>query len=129
MNDSCNKIYFHFYDSQFPTLENCRLYLKLCTLYKIIHGYFYFPTNVYVPQVDNSHSLPLIHQPRAHTNAFQSSFVPSSVSVWNHLPHEAHHTMGRRLCQKSMKCNICKCDTYIYICEATFINVTTHLYM
>ena len=74
--------------SQFPTLENRRLYLKLCTLYK--HGYFHFPTNVFVPQVSrHSHSLPLIHQPRAHTNAFQSSFVPSSVSVWNHLPHEA----------------------------------------
>ena len=35
--------------SQFPTLENRRLYLKLCTLYKIIHGYFHFPTNVFVP--------------------------------------------------------------------------------
>ena len=76
--------------SQLPTLENRRLYLKLCTLYKIIHGYFYFPSNVFVPQVNrHSYSLPLIHQPRAHTNAFQSSFVPSSVSVWNHLPHEA----------------------------------------
>ena len=76
--------------SEFPTLENRRLYLKLCTLYKIIHSYFYFPTSVFVPQVSrHSHSLPLIHEPRAHTNAFQSSFVPSTVSVWNHLPHEA----------------------------------------
>ena len=41
--------------SQLPTLENRRLYLKLCTLYKIIHGYFYFPSNVFVPQV-NRHS-------------------------------------------------------------------------
>ena len=23
------------------------------------------------------------------TNAFKSSFVPSSVSIWNNLPHEA----------------------------------------
>ena len=76
--------------SQLPTLENRRLYLKLCTLYKIIHGYFYFPPNVFVPQVSRqSYSLPLMHQPHAHTNAFQSSFVPSSVSVWNHLPYEA----------------------------------------
>ena len=57
---------------------------------KITHGYFYFPPNVFVPQVSRqSYSLPLMHQPHAHTNAFQSSFVPSSVSVWNHLPHEA----------------------------------------
>ena len=76
--------------SQLPTLENRRLYLKLCTLYKIIHGYFYFPPNVFIPQVSrHSSSLPLVHMPRARTNAFQSSFVPSSISVWNHLPHEA----------------------------------------
>ena len=38
--------------SQFPTLKNRRLYLKLCTLYKIMHGYFYFPLNVFLPQVN-----------------------------------------------------------------------------
>ena len=37
--------------SQLPTLENRRLYLKLCTLYKIIHGHFCFPPNVFLPQV------------------------------------------------------------------------------
>ena len=56
--------------SQLPTLENRRLYLKLCTFYKIIHGYFYFPPNVFVPQVSRQrYSLPLMHQPHAHTNA------------------------------------------------------------
>ena len=74
--------------SQFPTLKNRRLYLKLCTLYKIMHGYFYFLPNVFLPQV-NRRSLPLIHVPHARTNAFQSSFVPSTVSIWNNLPHEA----------------------------------------
>ena len=43
-----------------PTLENRRLYLSLCTLYKIIHGHFYFPDN-----------------------------VPNTISVWNHLPQDA----------------------------------------
>ena len=76
--------------SQFPTLKNHRLYLKLCTLYKIMHGYFYFPLNVFLPQVNrHSYSLPLVHIPHARTNAFKSSFVPSSVSIWNNLPHEA----------------------------------------
>ena len=36
--------------STLPTLENRRLYLKLCTLYKIIYGYFYFPPNVFIPK-------------------------------------------------------------------------------
>ena len=76
--------------SQFPTLKNPRLYLKLCTLYKIMHGYFYFPYNVFLPQLNrHSYSLPLVHIPHARTNAFKSSFVPSSVSIWNNLPHEA----------------------------------------
>ena len=70
--------------SQFPTLKNRRLYLKLCTLYKIMHGYFYFPLNVFLPQVNrHSYSLPLVHIPHARTNAFKSSFVPSTVSIWN----------------------------------------------
>ena len=72
--------------SQFPTLKNRRLYLKLCTLHKIMHGYFYFHHNVFLLQVNrHSYSLPLVHIPHARTNAFKSS----SVSIWNNLPHEA----------------------------------------
>ncbi len=44
--------------SQLPTLENRRLYLKLCTLHKIIHGLFCFPPNVL--QISD---LPLLCQP------------------------------------------------------------------
>ena len=77
--------------AQMPTLQNRRLYLKLCTLHKIIHGFFYFPPGVFIPQPSRhcSHTLPLLHQPLAHTNAYQGSFVPSTISVWNHLPHDA----------------------------------------
>ena len=76
--------------SQLPTLQNHRLYLRLCTLYNIIHGYFYFPPSVFVSKVcRHNPSLPLLYQPFAHTNAFQSSFALSTVSVWNHLPHDA----------------------------------------
>ena len=31
--------------SQLPALQNRRLYLKLCTLYKIIHGFYFPPKN------------------------------------------------------------------------------------
>ena len=75
--------------SQFPPLENHKLYLNLCTLYKIIQGYLYFP--VFLLLVSrHSYSLPSVQMMHGRTNAFQSSFyIPSSVSVWNHLPHEA----------------------------------------
>ena len=72
-----------------PTLENRRLYLKLCTLHKIIHGLFCFPTNVFIPQPNRHTTLPLLYQPFAHTSAYQSSFVPRTISVWNHLPYDA----------------------------------------
>ena len=78
--------------TQIPTLENRRIYLKLCTVFKIIHGLFSFTPDVFMPQPsrhDYNYNLPLLYQPYAHTNAFQSSFVPSTISIWNHLPHDA----------------------------------------
>ena len=71
--------------SQLPNLENRRLYLKLCTLYKNYTLLLLLSLQC-IPHVNrHSYSLPSIHQPCAHTNAFQSSFVPSSVSVWNQI--------------------------------------------
>ena len=73
-----------------PTLENRRLYLKLCSLYKIIYGHFYFPPNVFTAQPNRTLlDSPLLNQPHSHTNYYQSSFVPSTISVWNNLPHTA----------------------------------------
>ena len=76
---------------QLPTLENRRLYLKLCTLYKIIHGHFYFPQNIFLPKLTRC-ALPYqLQQIYSQTNAFQASFVINSVSLWNNLPQEALH--------------------------------------
>ena len=73
-----------------PTLENRRLYLKLCSLYKIIYGHFYFPPNVFTAQPSRTPLVsPLLNQPHARTNYYQSSFVLSTISVWNNLPHTA----------------------------------------
>ena len=73
-----------------PTLENRRLYLKLCSLYKIIYSHFYFPPNVFTAQPSRTPLVsPLLNQPHARTNYYQSSFVPSTISVWNNLPHTA----------------------------------------
>ena len=73
-----------------PTLENRRLYLKLCSLYKIIYSHFYFPPNVFTAQPSRTPLVsPLLNQPHARTNYYKSSFVPSTISVWNNLPHTA----------------------------------------
>ena len=78
--------------SELPTLKNRRSFLKQCTLYNIIHGHFNYPPDIFVHKVSRRHadSSHLLHQPRAHTNSFHSSFVLDSICMWNNLPREAH---------------------------------------
>ena len=57
--------------------------LKLCTLYKIIHGHFCFPLMYSSPISASITFILCTHQ------CLSIIFVPSSVSIWNHLPHEA----------------------------------------
>ena len=69
-----------------PTLADRRLQLKLCTMYKIIHGLTYFPS-VFVPRNTRTHiDSPLFIQPFARTNSYLYSFIPHSISLWNSLP-------------------------------------------
>jgi len=71
-----------------PSLQNRRLYIKLCYLFKIVHGLCYFPPDVVVQNTNLTHSSrPLIlHQPFSRTNHFYHSFIPSAVRTWNNLP-------------------------------------------
>ena len=71
-----------------PSLADRRLYLELCSLYKIVHNLSYFPPSIIEPKVTRSFtSTPLTsYQPFAHTNCFLNPFVPHSVSHWNSLP-------------------------------------------
>ena len=70
-----------------PTLNDRRLYLKLTTMFKIIHDLLVFPP-VFVHRSTraNVNSNTFI-QPFAHTNSFLYSFVPHSISLWNSLPN------------------------------------------
>ena len=73
-----------------PSLENHRLYLKLCTLYKILYGHLYFPSDIFIPAPDRNNScLPKLYQLFARTNCFKSSFVPNTIFIWNNLPLDA----------------------------------------
>jgi len=76
--------------AQLPTLENQRIYLKLC-IFKITHGLFAFTSDVFTPHPNRHHynNFSLLCQPFARTNSFQSLFVLSTIAVWNHLPHDA----------------------------------------
>ena len=71
-----------------PSLENRRMYLKLCHLFKIIHGLCYFPPEIIAPNQNHTHSLRsfLLQQPFSRTNSFYYSFFPDSIHMWNNLP-------------------------------------------
>jgi len=73
---------------QLSSLTNRRLFLKLCTIFKVLHGLCYFPQNVFSARETRSHvcrPLMLTH-PFARTNSYFYSFVPHSILQWNNLP-------------------------------------------
>ena len=73
-----------------PTLGDRRLYLSLCTMYKIVHKLVDFPQDVFIPKSTRlrSSSLTLTFvQPFARTNSLKFSFIPHTCSIWNTLPN------------------------------------------
>ena len=73
---------------QLSSLSNRRLFLKLCTIFRVLHGLCYFPQNVFSARETRSHvcrPLMLTH-PFARTNSYFYSFVPHSILQWNNLP-------------------------------------------
>ena len=76
-------------DSNLPSLADRRKYLKLCTMYKLIHGLTDFPKSP-ISFKANPHGLSHINSYtlegfRARTNCFASSFFPSTCTLWNSL--------------------------------------------
>ena len=75
---------------ELPTLEECRLHLKLGLMFKIIHNLCYYPDT---PSFrDNFHSRAAhafqFRLPFAHTNSYYFSYFPHTMSVWNSLDNE-----------------------------------------
>ena len=70
-------------------LSERRLYLDLCTMFKIVHGLFHFPSgifNTYSGRTPSTNRPLLFHRLFTHTNYFYNSFVPRTVAIWNTLP-------------------------------------------
>ena len=72
-----------------PTLQQRRLYLDLCTMFKIVQGLFHFTTGIFVEQTPRVTRLQSHHLfdvcPHAHTSSFYNSFVPHIIHNWNML--------------------------------------------
>ena len=88
-----------------PSLQDRRLYLDLCTMFKIVHGLFHFPPGIFVeqpPRVTRSQSYQLYVPPYTHTSSFYNSYIPRTIHNWNmfisHAPSPSYSV-------SSFKCN------------------------
>ena len=79
-----------------PSLEQRRKILKLTTLFKIYKGYICLPeAPIHVrppPRSLRSTQNLLFMRPFAHSSAYDNSFFPRSIALWNRLPPDAQKT-------------------------------------
>ena len=92
-----------------PSLADRRLYLKLCSLYKIVHSLSYFPPNSIVPKVTRSYtSTPFtLYQPFAHTIivfVFLNSLV---YHTGTHFQNQLFHLLPLQLLNIHLNNIIC----------------------
>ena len=97
----CRKTWDQSYQSlmelfQLPTLEDRRIYLDLCTMFKIVYNMCYFPPDI----LCEHHAIrttratlgrvPHLHfsYPNFHTTQFQKSFIIRSIKAWNSMPQD-----------------------------------------
>ena len=77
-----------------PSLKTCRMYFKLCFLYKSLNHITHVLNYLFMYRTSGSqcvsHDLQLFC-PTANTNSFLFSFVCISVKAWNSLPYVVVH--------------------------------------
>ena len=74
-----------------PLLSSRRTNSKLISLFKILHGHMFFPSNSFQPLLRSSRLTRSFHSrnlsvPHSLTSAYLSSFVPTSCRLLNSLP-------------------------------------------
>lgn len=103
-----NKWQAHYNDLleyfKLPSLENRRLYLSLCTFFKITHKTSYFPAPL-LPSHLSSSALRSSNPndfsvPFSHTFQSTNSFMFRSIRLWNNLPSEAKLCSDLKLFKK-----------------------------
>ena len=91
------------------TLACRRRYLKLCLLYKVVNGQLTFPVVPIVPRsqarlLRNSSTLAL-ERPVTRSNAYQSSFFPDTIALWNSLPSSVQNCQSLDSFKQTVLCH------------------------
>ena len=89
-----------------PSLKTCRMYYKLCFLYKSLNHLIHVPNNLFMYRTSGSQCVSQDLQlfcPRVNTNSFLFSFVCSSVKVWNSLPYDVVHALSIQIFKCRLK--------------------------
>ena len=77
------------HDLQWQTLSERRAHSKTIMMYRIVHGLIAIPSGppIFIPSgvTTRGHNLQFL-QPHCRILAYQHSFFPSSICLWNHLP-------------------------------------------
>ena len=91
-----------------PSLKTRRLHLKLCHLFKIVHGLCYFPPDIVAPDTNYTHfpRLFFLQQLFCWTNYFYHSFIPDTIRIWNTLPEHVVYSPSFVSFSNSLKCHL-----------------------
>ena len=89
-----------------PLLATRRKYLKLTTMYNIVHNSYFFPPAIFVQHnfpYSSHHLNSNFIRPFARTQYLYSSFIPSVITAWNSLPYLTKHTLSISAFKRSLQ--------------------------
>ena len=89
-----------------PLLATRRKYLKLTTMYNIVHNSYFFPPAIFVQHnfpYSSYHLNSNFIRPFARTQYLYSSFIPSVITAWNSLPYLTKHSLSISAFKRSLQ--------------------------
>ena len=89
-----------------PLLATRRKYLKLTTMYNIVHNSYFFPPAIFVQHnfpYSSHHLNSNFIRPFARTQYLYSSFIPSVITAWNSLPYLTKHSLSISAFKRSLQ--------------------------
>ena len=90
-NSALRSFLLYYLTFNLPSLTSRRQKAKLIFLFKLLHHYIYFPSQISHPTLPPSYPLRSFHasnliSPFIRKSSFYNSYLPSTIRLWNSLP-------------------------------------------